>query len=279
MDFLNDRRFKRPEFSGIPAHGISMIDIHCHPLPETDDGASDFDAAVAMLKMAGADGITHVVATPHCNFRYAFNASQNEARAAELQAAVGAAPEILLGCDFRLSYENIRRLAEERRAFSINGTQYLLVEFDDHFIPGQMERVFYDLQVAGLTPILTHPERNAVCRRKLQDMYNWVTRGCLVQITAQSYTGGFGSEPLRAVEKLLDLNMVHFVASDAHDIKHRPPKLSPAYEKMVSTRGQDVADRLFASNPAAVIHGKLLPAAPAPVSPDGRKRWWSVLRG
>ncbi len=255
-----------------------MIDIHCHPLPETDDGAKDFDVAVAMLKMAHADGVTHVVATPHCNFRYAFNAAGNKAKAAELQATIGAAPEVLLGCDFRLSYENIGRLAQAHAAFSINGSQYLLVEFVDHFIPGQMDHVFYDIQVAGLTPILTHPERNAVCRRKLQHVYNWVARGCLVQVTAQSYTGSFGPEPLRAVEELLDLNMVHFVASDAHDAKHRPPILSAAYEKMISSRGQELADRLFTCNPAAVIHGKLLPAAPMPASPDGRKKWWSFLK-
>ena len=255
-----------------------MIDIHCHPLPETDDGAKSFDIAVAMMKMAAGDGVTHVVATPHCNFRYAFNAVQNRRKAAELQSATGNAPEILLGCDFRLSYDNIHRLNEERADFSINGTQYLLVEFDDHFIPRQMDRVFYDIQVAGLTPILTHPERNAVCQRKFQDVYNWVVRGCLVQITAQSYTGGFGSEALRAAEQLLDLNMVHFVASDAHDTDHRPPTLSSAYEKVASTRGQDLADRLLTQNPEAVIHGKPLPAGPAPVSPGDKKKWWSFLR-
>ncbi len=255
-----------------------MIDIHCHPLPETDDGAKSFDVAVVMLKLAADDGVTHVVATPHCNFRYLFNAEQNRKKAAELQAAVGNAPKILVGCDFRLSYDNIHRLTGERADFSINGTQYLLVEFDDHFIPAQMDHVFYDIQVAGLTPILTHPERNAVCRRKLQDVYNWVARGCLVQITAQSYTGGFGSEAQRAAEQLLDLNMVHFVASDAHDAKHRPPILSSAYEKLVSTRGEDMADRLLTKNPEAVIHGKPLPPAPTPVSPGDRKKWWSFLK-
>lgn len=255
-----------------------MIDIHCHPLPETDDGAKSFDIAVAMLKMAAEDDVTHVVATPHCNFRYAFSAEQNRRKAAELQAAVGNAPEILLGCDFRLSYDNIRRLTQEHPSFSINGTQYLLVEFDDHFIPGQMDHVFYDIQVSGLTPILTHPERNAVCRRKLQDVYNWVARGCLVQITAQSYTGAFGSQPLRAAEQLLDLNMVHFVASDAHDTEHRPPILSSAYEKIASTRGQDLADRLFTKNPESVIHGKPLPPSPMPISPGSKKKWWSFLK-
>jgi protein-tyrosine phosphatase len=258
-----------------------VIDIHCHPLPDTDDGAKTFEIATAMLQMSAADGVTHVVATPHCNFRYAFDHAENMKKAAELQAALGAAPQILLGCDFHLSYDNIRRLTEDRVPFAINGTQYLLVEFDDHFIPEQMDRVFYEIQVAGFTPILTHPERNEVCCRKLQSVYTWITRGCLVQVTAQSYTGGFGSEAMRTVERMLDLNMIHFMASDAHDTKYRPPLLSPAFQKMVAERGRELADLVFTRNPEAVIAGKSLPRVPEPISPSAKrakKKWWSLLR-
>ncbi|HEX5481251.1 MAG TPA: CpsB/CapC family capsule biosynthesis tyrosine phosphatase [Terriglobia bacterium] len=254
-----------------------MIDIHCHPLPETDDGAKSVEVALAMLQMSAEDGVTHVVATPHCSFRYAFDAEENKKKAAELQAAAGDAPKILLGCDFHLSYDNIRRLTEDRAPFTINGTQYVLVEFDDHFIPQQMDNVFYEIQMAGFTPILTHPERNAVCRRRVQNVYNWVTRGCLVQVTAQSYMGGFGSDALHAAEQLLDLNMVHIVASDAHDTRRRPPLLSPAYEKLATARGKQLADLLFTRNPEAIIQGKPLPPSPPPISPQGKKgkkKWW-----
>ena len=261
---------------------VLLIDIHCHPLPDTDDGAKSFEVAISMLQMAAADGVTHVVATPHCNFRYAFDQNANLKKAAELQVAVGDMPKVLLGCDFHLSYDNIHRLTEKRMPFTINGTQYLLVEFDEHFIPQQMDHVFYEIQIAGFTPILTHPERNAVCRRKLQHVYNWITRGCLVQVTAQSYIGGFGSEAMRSTERLLDLNMVHFMASDAHDTKYRPPLLSPAYQKMVHERGEELADLVFTKNPEAVIRGNSLPAFPQPISPSGKagkkkRKWWSLL--
>ncbi|MGH9395507.1 MAG: tyrosine-protein phosphatase [Terriglobia bacterium] len=257
-----------------------MIDIHCHPLYDTDDGAKSFEVSVDMLNMAAEDGVTHLVATPHCNFRYHYDPEANLEKMAKLQAAVGETPQLLAGCDFHLSYENIRHLTEKDAPYSVNGTQYLLVEFDDHFIPELMDNVFYEIQVAGFTPILTHPERNAVCRSKLQSVYNWVTRGCLVQVTAQSYTGGFGSEAERAVEKLLDLNMVHVVASDAHDTRHRPPLLSPAYQKMAEERGEILAELLFVQNPGAVIQGSPLPPGPQPSSPEGRngKKWWSFLK-
>ena len=258
-----------------------MVDIHCHPLPATDDGADTFEVAVEMCRMASADGITHLVATPHCNYEYEFSPEQNQAKLAQLQAEIGNVPQLLLGCDFHLSYDNIRQLVENRSEFTINASSYVLVEFDDHFIPEQMDHVFYELQVAGLTPILTHPERNAVCCRKPEVVYNWVTRGCLVQVTAQSYTGGFGPRPQRFAEKLLERNLVHFFASDAHDTRHRPPLLSPCWQRVEATRGKALADLLLKRNPEAVVKGLPLPPGPPPLGPEAvkkKRRWFSFFR-
>jgi len=256
-----------------------MIDIHCHQLPGVDDGAKTFDDAVAMCRMAADDGTTHLVATPHCSYEYAFQPEVNEQKLRELQEAVGPEPKLLLGCDFHLSYDNIQQIIRDRGSFTINHTRYVLVEFDDHFVPQNMDNVFYDLQVAGLIPILTHPERNPVFHRKPEMLYQWVTRGCLVQITGKSFTGGFGSRARELSEMWLDRNLVHFFASDAHDTKHRPPLLSVCYEKLTASKGQAEADRIMKRNPEAVINGGRLPAGPEPVAPDERKRsWLSLLR-
>jgi len=257
-----------------------MIDIHCHPLPGTDDGAKSFDIAVAMCRMAAEDGTTHLVATPHCNYKYSFDAQANQARLSELQSAVGESPKLLLGCDFHLSYDNLRRLTQDGSDFSINNTQYLLVEFPDHFIPEQMDNVFYEIEVAGFTPILTHPERNPVIQRKPELLYHWALRGCLVQITAMSYVGGFGSRARELSEEWLGRNLVHFFASDAHDLTHRPPNLSACYKKVASVRGKDIADLLLEINPAAVIIGESLPEVPHPLGPKDsprKKGWLSIF--
>ncbi len=260
-----------------------MIDIHCHPLPGVDDGPERFEDAVAMCRMSAADGITHLVATPHCNYRYQFQPDVNRTKIAELQAAVGDNPKILMGCDFHLSYDNIRQLVEHRDDFTINHSAYVLVEHGDQFIPEQLDHVFYEIQVAGLTPIITHPERNHVCRRKPELLYHWVTRGCLIQVTAQSYTGGFGGEAQRFTKMWLDRNLIHFFASDAHDLTRRPPILSPCYRRVSEEKGAEVADRLFKKNPQAVIEGLPLPPGPTPVGPgevERRKRsWFSFLWG
>ncbi len=255
-----------------------MIDIHCHPLPGVDDGAKTADEAVEMCRMAASDGITHIVATPHCNYDYPFQPNVNQEKLSELQAAVGQEPKLLLGCDFHLSYDNIREVIKDRGSFTINRTRYLLVEFEDQFIPENMDHVFYDLQVAGLVPILTHPERNPVLQRKPEMVYQWVTHGCLVQVTAQSLTGRFGSTAKRLSEMWLARNLVHFFASDAHDTRRRPPLLSTCYDRVAAQKGESEAERLLRRNPAAVIEDKPLPLGPEPLAPQPTKRWFSWLR-
>jgi protein-tyrosine phosphatase len=258
-----------------------MIDIHCHPLAGVDDGARSFEVSVEMCHMAAADGITHLVATPHCNYMYDFDPQVNQAKLAELQAAVGDVPKLLLGCDFFLSYDNIRQLIEHRSEFTLNKSDYVLVEFGEQFNPEQMDRVFYEMQCASLLPIVTHPERNPVFQRRPELLYRWVTRGCLVQVTAKSYTGGFGRRARHFAELWLDQNLVHFFASDAHDTRYRPPILSACYDKLVKEKGQEVAELLLQQNPEAVIEGRRLPPGPEPLEPDSVKRkrsWLSFFR-
>jgi protein-tyrosine phosphatase len=259
-----------------------MIDIHCHPLWAVDDGARTFEDAVAMCKKAAADGITHLVATPHANYVYSFDPEVNRRKLAELQAAIGEAPKLLLGCDFHLSYDNIQECIRRPKDFTINNTSYLLVEFPDQFIPEQMDRVFYEIQVAGLTPIITHPERNPVCARKPELLYYWIMRGCLVQVTAQSLTGRFGSEARHLAAQWLHGNLIHFFATDAHNLKHRPPVLSECYRKVADSEGEEMAARLLQKNPEAVINGTPMPPQPPPIDPreqKGKRRWLSFLRG
>jgi len=259
-----------------------MIDIHSHPLWEVDDGAESLEDAIGMCKIAAEDGITHMVATPHCNYTYVFNPEVNRQKLAELQSQIGESPKLLLGCDFHLSYDNIQKLSDTPKDFTVNQSSYLLVEFPDQFVPEQLDRVFYEVQVSGLTPIITHPERNPVFARKTGLLYHWVSNGCLSQVTAQSYTGGFGEHPQKLAETWLDLNLVHFFATDAHSTRHRRPVLSECYRKVAESKGEATAARLLKQNPEAVINDKPLPYQPQPQPPNRpeRKRsWFSFFAG
>jgi protein-tyrosine phosphatase len=257
-----------------------MIDIHSHPLWEVDDGAERFEDAVAMCQIAAEDGITHLVATPHCNYSYPFNPEVNRQKIADLQSAVGEVPKLLLGCDFHLSYDNLQKLVEAPMDFTINQSSYLLVEFPDQFVPEQLDRVFYEVQVAGLTPIITHPERNPVFARKSGLLHHWVTNGCLAQVTAQSYTGRFGPPALRLAEAWLEENLVHFFATDAHDVTYRRPVLSECYRKVADSMGEETAKRLLEKNPEAVINDMPMPLQPPPLPPrkqERKRRWFSFF--
>lgn len=258
-----------------------MIDIHCHPLPGIDDGAKSVEIAIGMCQLAAADGVTHIVATPHNNYSYAFDPGLNRQVLTELQQAIGEKPKLLLGCDFHLSYDNIQVCIQNSRDFTINQTAYLLVELPEQFIPDHLSRVYYDIQVAGIKPIITHPERNPLLQQKPDLLEHWVSIGCLVQVTAQSYTGGFGTRPRRFAERLLDAGMIHFFASDAHDIKRRPPLLSRCYRKVENEKGKDIAELLLQDNPEAVINGRDLPTQPdwSEVQAKSKRSWFSFLFG
>ena len=238
--------------------------------------------AVEMCRVSAQDGVTHLVATPHSNYSYTFDPDLNRQLLADLQKAVGESPKLLLGCDFHLSYDNIQTCAQNSKDFTINQTSYLLVELPDQFIPDHITRVYYDIQVAGLKPIITHPERNALLQRKPELLELWVSNGCLVQVTAQSYTGGFGSRARKFSEKLLDEGLVHFFASDAHDVMRRPPILSPCYRKLAKEKGEEIAHLLLNENPEAVINGLPLPPQPDWTGSEGgvkKRSWYSFLLG
>jgi len=259
-----------------------MIDIHSHPLPGVDDGAKTLEVAIEMCRVSAEDGVTHLVATPHSNYSYMFDPGLNRQLLDQLQEKVGDKPKLLLGCDFHLSYDNIQTCAQNSKDFTINQTSYLLVELPDQFIPDHISRVYYEIQVAGLKPIITHPERNALLQRKPHLMEQWFSMGCLVQITAQSYTGGFGSKARKFAERLLNSGYVHFFASDAHDVVRRPPILSQCYQKLAHEKGEEVADLIMTKNPEAVINGLPLPPQPEWGGEDegARKRkWFSFLLG
>src|ERR1700722_11358499 len=153
-----------------------MIDIHHHLLWGMDDGASNFETSVAMAKMAAADGISHIVCTPHANGQYAYDPVMIGEKIEVLQRLLdseGVAIKLGVGCDFHMSYENIQEAKLDPRRYSINALGYLLVEVADYGVPRGLTDIFYQLQLAGLTPILTHPERNPTLQSDPLRMGDW----------------------------------------------------------------------------------------------------------
>lgn len=261
-----------------------MVDIHCHILPSLDDGSDSLETSLKMAEMAIADGVTHVVATPHANSEYEFSPEAIRERRNEIQAQLGDRLNIVTGCDFHLNFENVKALRADPKSFTVNQGDYLLVEFADFAIPASMDQTLHELQLLGLHPIVTHPERNPLIRSQWDRLWGWLRQGCFVQVTAQSITGGFGRRAQQAAELLLDANAVHFVASDAHNLTTRPLRLKPVYDALAENRSEKLARALLEENPRAAVRNQPLPYLPEPgdwkkiesemEAEPPRKRFW-----
>ena len=242
-----------------------VIDIHCHILPEVDDGPKSWDVAIEMCRMAVADGITYTVATPHANNRYSYDRNYLSGVLAELRQRAPEAPELALGCDFHLSFDNLERVLEEPHRYTIGDTNYLLIELSNYSIPTQLADCFRRLGDRNLIPILTHPERNPILQQSPQRVLEFADQGCLVQVTASSLTGFWGERPEIVARWLLDRSAVHILASDAHDTRNRVPVLSEARTVAKRIIGEEYATALVDGNPGAIVRGQPIPYCPRPV--------------
>ncbi len=256
-----------------------MIDIHHHLLWGLDDGSRSLENSIAMARIAAADGITHVVCTPHSNSQYFYEPLIVAEKITTLQQALddaGISLKLGKGCDFHLSYDNIQAARVDTTRFSINGLGYLLVELPDYGISPALTETFYQLQIAGLTPILTHPERNPTLQANQNRMAEWMRGGLLVQVTAGSVLGHMGKQAQRMAHRLLADRWAHFLATDAHNTTSRPPKMREAYELVADKYGPDYAHALCVGNPLSVFKGKpMLPQAePLNLYEDTEKKNW-----
>ncbi len=260
-----------------------MIDIHHHLLWDQDDGATSLDLSLEMARMAAADGITHIACTPHANGHYTYIPEIVSGKIADLQHLLKKENiDIKLGrgCDFHMSYDNIQQARVEPSRFSLNGGAYLLVEIPDYAIPRGLGETFYQMQLDGLTPILTHPERNATLQKEPQRMVEWLRGGVLVQITASSITGRMGKTAERMAQDLLSKRWVHFIATDAHNTSSRPPKMREAHDLVADKYGPEYARLLCVSNPLAAFLNKPMPPQLEPLDLYENlepKTWWQRL--
>jgi protein-tyrosine phosphatase len=250
-----------------------MVDIHTHILWDLDDGPSTLEQSLEMLGAAAESGTAGLVATPHWNPRYEYRPALTEERLCGLSDAAAGPMKLYRGCEVHLTWDNVERLLDSPRLYSINGSHYVLVELPNLQVGKHINAVLDHLLNAGLSPILAHPERNPVLQQKLEMLEGWVERGCFIQLTALSVTGGFGGSAQRASMKLMDRGLVHVVASDSHDPIHRHSRLDEAFQKVRTQYGVEYADALFDTNPGDIVNGVRLPEGKQ-ITDDRSGPWW-----
>ena len=239
-----------------------MIDIHHHCLPGVDDGPRTLDEALAQCRAAFADGIRTVVATPHRRHPQ-YDVPPEAARAAhealvQALAKENVALELLLGHEAHYSPE----LSEDLRGgstFRLGGNgRWFLFELPDTHVPAHLDRMVFDLHIAGQYPVLAHPERNMELADHPERLEALRRQGVEVQVTAMSVTGDFGRRARRAAERWLRDGLVDFIATDAHGTGKRPPHLRAAVDAAAKIVGKEAAERLVTENPARVLRGEAL---------------------
>lgn len=230
-----------------------------------------------MAEDAIADGITHVIATPHASSDFSFDYKRVRAAVYELGSHFAGRITFASGCDFHLNHENLLALRNDPRPYCLNQKDYLLVEFNEFSIPPAVDQTLHELRLAGLRPVVTHPERNTILRTHSKRLQKWIELGCYVQITAGSLVGVFGSTAQQFAWNWLGKRMVHFIASDAHNTARRPLKLKFAYDEIAARMGDERARFLLIDNPLAAFEGRALPYVPevgALEQPQKRKRFF-----
>ena len=254
-----------------------MIDIHAHILPGVDDGPANIGDALALVGEAVKSGVDTIVATPHM-LDGVYNATRGEilAALAELNEAVeehGLAVTILAGGDVHAEAEVPELLRKGELVTVADRGKHLMIELPPDVMPRELDQLLFGMQLQGVRPVVSHPERNRAIQDDPGQLMSLVLAGALMQITAASILGDFGRSVQQCAEELLTRRMVHFVASDTHDLRGRKPKLPQAEATVVGLVGEDEANEILHEFPEALIHGKYV-NAPEPVAPKARKRWF-----
>ncbi|MBB6449883.1 protein-tyrosine phosphatase [Geomicrobium halophilum] len=218
-----------------------MIDIHSHILPDIDDGSPDVEESLEMVRQAVEGGITHIIATPH-HRNGAFDNERKDIieRTEALNDAIvdERLPLMILpGQETRIYGELVEGLKAGELCTLVDGGRYLFVELPSDHVPKYTTHVLYNLLQEEVVPIIVHPERNRQVREHPSLLYEMVTAGAATQITAASVTGDFGRSIKKFSQQLMEHDLVHFVASDAHGSIKRPNRLRQAYEEIEKKYG------------------------------------------
>ncbi|GAB6179476.1 exopolysaccharide biosynthesis protein [Desulfotomaculum defluvii] len=253
-----------------------MIDIHCHVLPGLDDGPQALEVSLQMTEMAVKEGITEIVATPHCIPEVFFNEGKavlsKTREFQEILDAKGIPLRILPGMEVHLTLDVPARLSSGSALTVCDFKKHMLLELPLNSVPAYAGQVIFEIMLKGIKPIIAHPERNKEIAENPRVLHELIEKGCLVQITAGSLTGRFGSTIQELTQEFLSLGWVDFIASDAHDTIRRPFQMKEAWARAKELVGEERANQLVIGNPTKLINGEAINKADIEPYPEQRKR-------
>ncbi len=237
-----------------------MVDIHCHILPEVDDGAWDLDAAVQMARIAVRCGVSRIIATPHFKGVPESLEQMPEIlhQLRRLQTAIGREKldlELLPGAEI-LCVPRTLEMARRGRIPTLGDSRYVLTEFYFDASAGFMDGTLAELMQLGYQPVVAHPERYGAVQRDLGLVKGWFDRGIVIQANKGSVLGAFGHRAGETAERLLHRGLVHVIASDAHSPERRTTDFGAVREWCLEHLGREYTKILLEENPARIARGE-----------------------
>lgn len=252
-----------------------MIDLHTHILPEMDDGAKTLDESISLLKLEIKNGVNCVALTPHFNFEHdavdSFVKKRFDSHYKLTQELLNHDLEIQLIDAAEVFFSPELLQADHLDKLCYQGTKYMLIEFPYEYFPGWMMQTLYELRLRGITPVVAHVERYMPIEKKADLLYQLVSEGALIQVNAASLLNG---KSLRnRIFEYISHNMVHFIVSDTHSVKHRPPVVKEALRVVERKFGKSAVD-IFKNNAVQLSsNGLIEPDDPVKI----KSRFWSLF--
>lgn len=211
-----------------------MIDIHNHILIDVDDGPKSKEDMLKLLKQGKDEGVTEVIVTPH-HLSPTFDNDYSKVESKlnellELNEIKKLGIKLYPGQEIRISDQIIPQL-EKGEAIGLNRSKYLLIELPSGGVPHYTNRLFFDLQSKGYIPIIAHPERNKEISQNLDVLFELINGGALSQLTSASLVGKHGKKIQKISMQMIENDLVHFIASDAHHDTNRPFILNSLFKE------------------------------------------------
>lgn len=231
-----------------------MIDIHAHMLPGMDDGAATVEEALEMICLACDSGVAGITAVVHGNglfegvdeYKKRLGKLRSTLKKLEIPVALYSGMEICMG-------EGIIEKLRQGKLLTLNQTRYVLIEFlfneDIEFVYDSV----YRLQKEGYKVIIAHPERYYFFQEDPHLIYDFVCQKCLLQVNKGSVLGEFGSKEQRLAYQILDSNLAHAVASDAHGTRYRNSSMTEIRRILCREFSEAYAKLLLMDNPARIL--------------------------
>lgn len=229
-----------------------MIDIHCHIIHNVDDGPSKIEDSMRMISEAAKLGIQSIVTTPHYN-KNVYNSEKvvdnfNEIKLKSKNLGI----ELFLGYEVFLS-TSLSEIISEKSKYTLNNSKYLLFELPLKILPIGINDTIQKLHCEGLVPIIAHPERNKYFVRYIDNFIGLIASHCLVQLDAPSIAGAYGFTVKSFAKKLIKLNLVNFVASDAHKPEDYCEWYQKAFKNVKNWAGEEYCKMVFHNNQNAML--------------------------